>query len=130
MVPRVHVAFLDLRRSMEQNLAMVNERLFNRLPLCDGGLDEVVGIVRTTEFFAACYESGDVSVLRLLATPPVFVPENVSLDRLLETFIDRKTQLVFLVDEYGGVEGIVTLRDVFRELLREDPTLKSATQPH
>jgi CBS domain containing-hemolysin-like protein len=119
MVPRIHVACLDLRKSMDQNLLMVNERLFNRLPLCDGGLDHVVGLVRTTEFLSAYYEQADISVLRLLVQPPVYVPEKVSLDRLLETFIERKTQFVFLVDEYGGVEGIVTLRDVFRALLGE-----------
>lgn len=130
MVPRIHVAFLDLRKPMDQNLAIVNERLYHHLPLCDGGLDRVVGLVRTTEFFAAYYENADVSVLRLLATPPAFVPEKVSLDRLLEAFGEHKTQLVFLVDEYGGVEGIVTLRDVFRELLRENDAVKSPPQPH
>jgi CBS domain containing-hemolysin-like protein len=119
MVPRVKVAFLDVRRSMEDNLETINQYLYNRLPLCDGSLDKVIGVVRTNEFLAAHYEKGDPSMLPLIALPPVFVPESVSLDRLLEVFHERKTQLVFLVDEYGGVEGVVTLRDVFRELLGE-----------
>jgi putative hemolysin len=57
-------------------------------------------------------------VLGLIAEAPVFVPEHLSLDRLLETFHQRRTQMVFLVDEYGGVEGLVTLQDVIDELLR------------
>jgi putative hemolysin len=119
MVPRVKVAFLDVRRSMDENLEVSNQYLFNRIPLCDGGLDHVIGVVRTTEFLAAYYSGGDSAVLRLISQPPVFVPESASLDQLLETFHERQTQLVFIVDEYGGVEGIATLRDVFHELLGE-----------
>ena len=122
MVPRVRVAFLDVRRSMAENLAVTEQFLFSRYPLCDGGLDHVTGVVRTTEFLAAYHAGGDSSVLRLIGQPPVFVPETVTLDRLLEAFRERNTQLVFLVDEYGGVEGIVTLRDVLDELLGEPGT--------
>jgi putative hemolysin len=120
MVPRVKVAFLDIRRSMDENLELTNQYLFNRIPLCDGGLDNVLGVVRTTEFLSAYYAGGDSSVLPLISVPPVFVPESATLDKLLETFHERRTQLVFAVDEYGGVEGVVTLRDVFDELLGED----------
>jgi CBS domain containing-hemolysin-like protein len=117
MVPRVRVAVLDLRKSMEANHDMASEYLFNRLPLCDGGLDRVVGVVRTGEFLEAAATGGDSAMLALLAQPPVFVPETASVDHLLEVFHERRAELVFLVDEYGGVEGIVTLRDVFNELL-------------
>ena len=86
MVPRVKVAFLDVRRSMDENLEVTNQYLFNRLPLCDGGLDNVLGVVRTNEFLAAYYAGGDSSVLPLISVPPVFVPESATLDRLLETF--------------------------------------------
>ncbi len=51
----------------------------------------------------------------------MFVPEPVTLDQLIETFDEKRTQMIFLVDEYGGVEGIVTLRDVLHELLSHDP---------
>lgn len=119
MVPRTKVAFLDCRRSMRENHEVVDQFLFTRMPLCDGGLDRVIGVVRTNEFIEAYYNGGDSSVLPLLARDPVFVPEFASLDRLLETFHERKTQFTLLVDEYGGVEGIVTLSDVFDELLGE-----------
>ena len=119
MVPRLRVAYLDVRRSMDENLEVTNQYLFSRYPLCDGGLDNVIGVVRTTEFLAAHHAGGDASVLPLISRPPAFAPESVKLDRLLEAFHERQTQLIFLVDEYGGVEGIVTLQDVFDELLRE-----------
>ena len=117
MVPRVRVAHLDLRRSMDANREVMNARLFSRLPLCNGGMDNVIGVVPTKEFLSAYHAAGDSSVLSLLAQPPVFMPENVTLERLLEAFHEKRTQLIFLVDEYGGVEGIVTLQDVVDELL-------------
>jgi putative hemolysin len=121
MVPRVHVAHLDLRKSMDDNRAVIDSHLYSRLPLCDGGMDHIVGLVHVKEFLSAYHAAGDVQVLSLIARQPTFVPETVSLERLLETFHEHRTQLVFLVDEYGGVEGIVTLRDVVDELISPLP---------
>lgn len=118
MVPRVNITYLDLRRTAEENVAAIEQHLYSRLPLCDGGMDQVIGVVRTKEALTAFHEEADNSVLGLIADGPVFVPENVMLDTLLETLHERRTQMVFLVDEYGGVEGLVTLQDVVDELLR------------
>ena len=120
MVPRVHCATLDLRAAMAANRAVVERRLFSRMPLVDGGLDRVIGVVRIKEFLEAFYAGGDTSVLAALAEPAVFMPERVSLDRLIEAFHEHRTQMIFLVDEYGGVEGLVTLRDVIDELFRQE----------
>lgn len=119
MVPRVRVAYVDLRRSMEENRAVMNEHLYSRLPLCDGGMDNIIGVVPTKEFLSAFNAEGDSSVLGLIARPAVFAPESISLDQLLILFDQKKTQLAFIVDEHGGVEGIVTLRDVVDELVGE-----------
>jgi putative hemolysin len=117
MVPRIKVAYLDLQRSMEENRRVMNDYLYTRMPLCDGGMDHVIGVVPTKEFLAAYNAEGDVTVLSLIAHKPVFVPENVRIDRLLAAMHEQRTQIVFLVDEYGGVEGIVTLQDVVDELV-------------
>jgi putative hemolysin len=117
MVPRVKVAFLDLKRSMDDNRRVMNEHLYSRLPLVDGSIDNVVGIVPTREFLAAFNAEGDTSVLQLLARPAVFAPATVSLDKLLVLVDERRTQMVILVDEHGGTEGIVTLRDIVDELV-------------
>jgi CBS domain containing-hemolysin-like protein len=119
MVPRVRVAYLDMQRNMEENLAVMGARLFSRLPLCDGGMDHVIGLVYTKEFLTAYQAQADSSVLSLISRPAVFVPESMPLDRLLAVFSEKKTHLVFVVDEHGGVEGIVTLTDVVDELLGE-----------
>ena len=119
MVPRVRVAYLDLQRSMEENRKVVEAQLFTRVPLCNGGLDHTVGIVHTKEFLLAYQADGDTSVLQLIARPAAYAPELVRLDRLLTTFREQRSEMVLLVDEYGGVEGIVTLQDVIDELLGE-----------
>jgi putative hemolysin len=120
----------------------MNERLYSRLPLCDGGMDNVVGIVHIKEFLTAYNadpaagggpavagenDGGDSSVLGLIARPAVFAPESISLDQLLILFDQKKTQIVMLVDEHGGVEGIVCLRDVVDELVG-DPLEKESEE--
>lgn len=118
MVPRVRVSYLDLQRTMAENKSAISSYLFSRMPLCDGGMDNVIGIVYTKEFLTAVEETeGDSSVLLLIARPPVFSPVTIPLDRLLARFHDDKTHLMFLVDEHGGVQGIVTLTDVVNELV-------------
>lgn len=118
MVPRVRVNYLDVQRSMKENLDAISSYLFSRMPLCDGGMDNVIGVVYTKEFLTAVDETeGDSSVLLLIAHLPVFAPVTIAMDRLLTRFHDDKTHLMFLVDEHGGVQGIVTLTDVVNELV-------------
>ncbi len=131
MVPRIRVAYLDLKKSLDENMAVINQHLYSRLPLCDGGMDRVIGIVYTKEFLAASQEGPvNISVLSLIARPAVFAPVTISLDALLNHFHQQHSHLLILVDEYGGVEGIVTLTDVVDEVLGEmSETPFSATPP-
>jgi putative hemolysin len=117
MVPRVRAAYVDIRRSMDENLVVVERNLFSRLPLTNGDMDHVIGVVYTKDFLTAYRSGGESSLLPLIAEPAVFAPTMVRLDQLLQTFHEHRTRMVFLVDEHGGVEGIVTLTDVFDELL-------------
>ena len=117
MVPRVQVAFLDLQNSMQDNMQVLNARLYNRLPLCNGGLDHIVGVVSTKAFLTAYHAEGDTAVLQLVADDATFAPEIATTGHLLALFNTQKTDFIILVDEYGGVAGIVTLQDVVDDLL-------------
>jgi CBS domain containing-hemolysin-like protein len=128
MIPRQQVAYLDMRWTMQKNREVMDEHLYSRLPLCDGGLDRLVGVVRTKEFLTAYEDAADTSVLSLIAFKAVCIPEVLSVDRLLTAFREQDVQMMFVVDEYGGVEGIVTLRDVVDELLAARP-VAPASQP-
>jgi CBS domain containing-hemolysin-like protein len=119
LIPRVKVAYLDLQRSMAENREVMEGRLYSRLPLCNGGLDHVVGIVYTKEFLTAYAEAGEASVLQLLAQPVLFVPETVTLDRLLALLLEKHARMVIVVDEHGGMEGIVTLTDLMQRLVND-----------
>ncbi len=71
------------------------------------------------EFFAAHEAQGNTAVLGLLARPPRYVPERASVAALIGAFREGRTQMLFVVDEYGGVEGLITLRDVVDELFAD-----------
>ncbi len=128
MVPRTRVGFVDVRRAMEENIRVTEQYLFSRMPLCDGGIDKILGVILTRELLTAHHAGADTPVLPLLAHPAVFAPERITLDRLIELFHEKRTEMVFLVDEYGGVEGIVTQRDVLDELLNTQHPQRSPTQ--
>jgi CBS domain containing-hemolysin-like protein len=117
MIPRVEVSYLDLQWTMDENRNVINQRLFSRLPLCNGGLDNMVGIVNTKEFFSAYHAAGDVSVLQLIAGEAHFAPEIATADQLLQVFHNTGSEMLCLVDEFGGLAGIITLRDVVRDLI-------------
>lgn len=121
MVPRTRVTYLDVRCSMGENRERMSGRLFSRLPLCDGSLDKVLGVVAVKEFLAAEQATDDAHVLLLLAQRPVFLPGNARVEGLMAAFAEHGTQMVFLVDEYGGVQGIVTPRDLLNRLVTELP---------
>ena len=117
MIPRVQVAYLDLDKTMDENRAVLNQRLFSRLPLCKGGLDRIVGVVHTKEFFSAYHAAGDVAVLQLIAHEAHFAPEIATADQLLQMFHDTRARLVCLVDEFGGLAGIITQTDLVNDLI-------------
>lgn len=127
MVPRSRIAYLDLQRTREENRQIMDEHLYSRMPLCNGGIDNVIGVVRVREAITAFYAEGDVYTLQLIAQPAIFAPDTVPIDRLLLALDERRAQLVVLVDEHGGVEGLVTLRDVVDELVGK-PLLLGGTE--
>jgi CBS domain containing-hemolysin-like protein len=96
-------------------------------------MDRVIGVVPTKEFLSAYHAEGDTSVLQLIAQPPAFVPDTIPLDNLLLVFDEKKTHFAILVDEHGGVEGIVTLSDVVDELIGDpkaaDEAVTASTTP-
>jgi magnesium and cobalt transporter len=77
----------------------------------------MVGIVNTNEFFSAYHAAGDVSVLQLIAGEAHFAPEIATADQLLQVFHNTGSEMLCLVDEFGGLAGIITLRDVVRDLI-------------
>jgi CBS domain containing-hemolysin-like protein len=118
-IPRAQVVYLDLRRSLEENLTLARSCPHTRLPVVDGDLDHVVGIVHLKELLWALNDKGGDINLRDLTQPTFSVPEMRFVHDLLLDFQQQKQHLAMVVNEHGGIDGLVTLEDVLEELVGE-----------
>jgi CBS domain containing-hemolysin-like protein len=119
MVPRTRVVWLSGTQSLEENLEVLRKSGLSRAPFSsDGDLDHAEGVILTKEllFQAKGAEKLDWNALLI---PPVIVPETSSLQALLRKFQKEQRHMAFVIDEHGGLSGIVTLEDVLEELVGE-----------
>jgi CBS domain containing-hemolysin-like protein len=119
MVPRGDVLWLDVNRSYAENVARAREFGHTRIPLCDGTIDRVIGIVHIKDLFVQPPPSTGAPSLASLARRPLFVPENAKIQQALTLFQRQKFHLGIVVDEYGGTAGLVTVEDILEELIGE-----------
>ncbi|MGE5153596.1 MAG: hemolysin family protein [Bdellovibrio bacteriovorus] len=117
MVPRGEIDWLDINLPLEENLARIERTEHSRFPVCRGGLDEILGVVGMKSLFQQSLR-GPVDLARDLE-PVAYVPESLTGMELLEEFRANGTQMVFVVDEYGDVLGLVTLQDVLEAVTGE-----------
>ena len=118
MRPRIDLDAMDVDTPPEEVLGTVAMAGFSRLPVYEGDLDHVIGFVHIKDLFRQQYLGWPIE-LRKLLHPALFVPENMTLDRLLELFQEKHNQLAIVLNEYGGTEGMVTLEDVVEEIVGE-----------
>jgi putative hemolysin len=120
MVPRPDVVAISVDMAPEEALATVVDSPFTRYPVHRGSLDEIVGILHVRDLFAAMHDLGIASVrLEAISRPAYVVPETKDLAALLADFRREKQHMAIVVDEYGVVDGIVTLEDVLEEIVGE-----------
>jgi len=118
MIPRAEIRWLDANAPIADVLHAVVEDPHARYPVCRGGLDDVIGVV-TAQGLLKPLAEGRTPVLTEELQAPVFVPETLSGMELLDHFRSHVAQLVFVVDEYGAVQGVITLRDVLEAITGE-----------
>jgi magnesium and cobalt exporter, CNNM family len=121
LTPRSNVVYLDVRDSLETNREKLRGAQLSVLPLCDGGLDHVLGFVRATKVLEQVLGT-NVMDLPSLAEPALYVPETMTLMKLLEQFKRMHLPLALVVDEFGDVEGLVTLTDVIAAIVGDLPS--------
>ena len=114
MIPRGDVVYLSTTRPMAENLEIARKSGHTRFPLCDGDLDHVIGLVHIKDLFRAKETPAQLGVV---ARGIKFVPETARLDRLLRRMRRERAHLAAVLDEYGGVSGIVTLENVIEEIV-------------
>jgi putative hemolysin len=121
MIPRVDIVWIDTAASPEDVLRVVSVDEHSRYPVCRGGLDDVIGVVSAQSLLQQVMSGTTLEVTERLQ-PAVFVPETLSGMELLEQFRASSAQLVFVVDEYGEVQGMITVRDVLEAITGEFTT--------
>jgi len=115
MVPRTDVSVLSTTKSIAENLEIIRTTRHTRYPLCDGTLDKTVGLIHVKDLLLAQLR-GPGRTLMELKRDALFVPENSTVEALLSQFIEHKTHMAVVLDEYGGASGIVSLENITEEL--------------
>ena len=117
MTPRADMFVIDADQPLD--LKTIAESGFTRVPVIEESIDNVVGILNVKDLLAYHARGEDVTNVRQAMRPPYFVPEHKKLDSLLGQFKKRKTHMAIVVDEHGGVSGLITLEDALEELVGE-----------
>ncbi len=121
MVPRPEVVALSIKLPPEEALAAAVESPYTRYPVYRESLDDIIGILHVRDLFRAVNESGNMAKVDVeaLVRPAHMVPETKDLAALLHDFRKTKEHMAIVVDEYGAMEGIVTLEDLLEEIVGE-----------
>lgn len=117
MQPRMEVVYLDVNNTWAENIAVIQQDTHSNYPICEDSLDNVVGILNMKDL--VCYQlekPATVETLRELAIEPLYVPENMRAFSLLEMMREESTYFALVIDEFGAVQGAVTMNNVLQEI--------------
>jgi putative hemolysin len=128
MTPRLDMVYLDADAPLENNLAIIRREGYTRLPVCRNACTEVLGILDTQELLEPALAGRAIDLTAALR-PPLYVPDTVDLIRLLELFKQHKAHLALVLDEYGEVQGLVTMTDVLEAIVGDVPDSDDEVEP-
>ncbi|MFQ5803463.1 MAG: hemolysin family protein [Candidatus Methylomirabilales bacterium] len=119
MTPRSDMFCLDVNLSFGEAVEWTKKTAFSRIPIYHETVDRTVGILHAKDLLVAKAEGSPPPTLSSLLHPPFFVPETTRIDTLLKEFQRRRQHMAIVVNEYGGISGLVTLEDLLEELVGE-----------
>jgi putative hemolysin len=115
MTPRNEIVWLDVNDTVAEIRRKVQESPFSRFPVAENSLDDVLGVVKAKDLLLADLKNG--TELRQIVRPPIHIPETAFGSRALEMFRESKRELMLVVDEFGVVQGLITLADILEEIV-------------
>ena len=128
MTPRTEIAWLDLEEPLEASLKEVLESTHSRFPVARGNLDNCVGTIRIRTLLTAVVENQPVD-LESMMQPPLFVAESMRALNVLEQFRETGVHIALVTDEFGGIEGLLTLNDLMEAIVGDLPSAEDQEEP-
>lgn len=128
MTPRPDIVWLDLDDSPEENRQKMSASNYSRYPVCQEGLDNVLGVIPVTDLLSRSLRNEPFD-LTIGLRQPVFVPESTRGLKVLELFKQTVTHIALVVDEYGVIQGLVTLNDIMSEIVGDVPAQPGQEEP-
>lgn len=118
MTPRTEIVWLDINESVEEIRTKIAESSYSRFPVRQDSLEVIVGIVKSRDLLVQSL-SGEEIKLKSLVKPAYFIPETMFASRALEIFKEKGTELLLVIDEFGGLQGLITINDILEEIVGE-----------
>ena len=128
LTPRTEVAWLDVSDTTAEIAEKLTTYAHSRFPVADGSLDNVVGLVLVKDLFAMTLMGKELD-LRSVMQPPLFIPDSMPAFEALERLRQTRTHIAMIIDEYGGLEGLVTLSDFVEAIIGEVPDVGDLDNP-
>ncbi len=123
MTYRTEMVFLNVEDTLDVNLGKIASSGYSRFPVCKGELDDILGIVQVKDIFAQVHNGQEID-LQAAIQPAVFIPEGMSALDLLERLREKKSHLALIMDEFGGITGMVTINDMLEAIVGDIPMLE------
>jgi len=120
MIPRTEIIAVEAQTPLNQLIELVTQTSYTKFPVYEDNLDQVLGVVHVRDIIKAMQEPESQNcTARSLAREPIYVPETVSVNLLLQNFRAERQHIAIVLDEYGGTAGLVTLEDLLEEIVGE-----------
>jgi len=119
MTPRTHIVALDIASPVEKLVQLITSRRHARIPVFRDDLDNIEGVIHERDLLRVWQRGEKLDSLRSLVNPVHFVPETKPVNDLLQEMKEKGEQIVLVVDEYGGISGLITMEDLVEEILGE-----------
>jgi putative hemolysin len=118
MVPDTQMVAIQIDKPLHEIATLVEEEQFSRYPVFGKGLNDIRGILYAKDFLTLLAKTGQVDIRKIIK-PPFFIPETMKISLLLRDMQKKRIHMALVVDEYGGISGLVTIEDLIEEIVGE-----------